>query len=49
VQQACLHMHDPRDVHWNIIKRILRYVRGTSGHGVPSSFVLHRSNSAHGC
>jgi hypothetical protein len=34
VQQACLHMHDPRDAHWNIIKRILRYVRGTSGHGV---------------
>jgi hypothetical protein len=34
VQQACLHMHQPRDVHWNFIKRILRYVRGTSGHGV---------------
>jgi histone deacetylase 1/2 len=34
VQQACLYMHDPHDVHWNIIKRILRYVRGTTGHGV---------------
>jgi histone deacetylase 1/2 len=34
VQQACLHMHDPHDVHWNIIKRILRYVRGTTEHGV---------------
>lgn len=34
VQQACLHMHQPRDVHWNIVKRILRYVRGTSGHSV---------------
>jgi hypothetical protein len=27
-------MHQPRDVHWNFVKRILRYVRGTSGHGV---------------
>jgi hypothetical protein len=34
VQQACLHMHDPHDVHWNIIKRILRYVRGTPSHGI---------------
>ena len=34
VQQACLHMHDPRDSHLAIIKRILRYVRGTSTHGL---------------
>jgi hypothetical protein len=34
VQQACLHMHAPHDVHWNIIKRILRYVRGTPSHGI---------------
>jgi hypothetical protein len=34
VQQACLHMHDPHDVHWNIVKRILRYVRGTPSHGI---------------
>ncbi|XP_073362573.1 secreted RxLR effector protein 161-like [Aegilops tauschii subsp. strangulata] len=33
VQQACLHMHDPRDCHLSIIKRILRYVRGTSTYG----------------
>jgi hypothetical protein len=26
VQQACLHMHDPKDVHWMFVKRILRYV-----------------------
>jgi hypothetical protein len=26
VQQACLHMHAPRNVHWALIKRILRYV-----------------------
>lgn len=34
-------MHDPHDVHWNIIKRVLRYVRGTSSHGV----LLHASSS----
>jgi hypothetical protein len=34
VQQACLHMYDPHDVHWNIVKRILRYVRGTPSHGI---------------
>jgi hypothetical protein len=34
VQQACLYMHDPHDIHWNIIKRILQYVRGTTYHGV---------------
>ncbi|XP_039815176.1 uncharacterized mitochondrial protein AtMg00810-like [Panicum virgatum] len=25
VQQACLHMHDPKDVHWTFVKRILHY------------------------
>jgi histone deacetylase 1/2 len=34
VQQACLYMHDPHDMHWSIIMRILRYVRGTTSHGV---------------
>ena len=34
VQQACLHMHDPRDSHRALIKRILRYVRGTLQHGL---------------
>lgn len=29
VQQACLFMHDPREPHLNLIKRILRYVQGT--------------------
>ena len=41
VQQACLHMHDPRDVHWTLVKRILRYVRGTVGQGLQ----LRRSSS----
>jgi hypothetical protein len=34
VQQACLHMHDPRDCHLALIKRILRYVRGTTSLGL---------------
>ena len=41
VQQACLHMHDPRDVHWTLVKRILRYIRGTVGRGLQ----LRRSSS----
>jgi hypothetical protein len=28
VQQACLHMHNPREAHLALVKRILRYVRG---------------------
>ena len=34
VQQVCLHMHSPRDVHWTLVKRILRYVRGTAHKGL---------------
>jgi hypothetical protein len=30
MQQACLHMHDPRDVHWTFVKLVLHYIRGTS-------------------
>uniref|UniRef100_A0ACD5ZU54 Uncharacterized protein n=1 Tax=Avena sativa TaxID=4498 RepID=A0ACD5ZU54_AVESA len=41
VQQACLHMHAPMDCHLAIVKRILRYVRGTAGYGLH----LHRSSS----
>jgi hypothetical protein len=29
VQQVCLHMHAPRDIHLAAMKRILRYIRGT--------------------
>ena len=29
VQQVCLHMHAHRDSHWTLVKRILRYIRGT--------------------
>jgi hypothetical protein len=34
VQQACLHMHDPRDQHLALVKRILRYLRGTTTLGL---------------
>jgi hypothetical protein len=29
VQQACLYMHAPREPHLNLVKRILRYLKGT--------------------
>lgn len=29
VQQVCLFMHDPREPHFTVLKRILRYIRGT--------------------
>jgi hypothetical protein len=41
VQQACLHMHDPYECHLALIKRILRYVRGTTSFGLH----LHASSS----
>jgi len=34
VNQACLHMQAPHDVHWNLVKRILRNLRGTIHHGI---------------
>lgn len=40
VQQICLHMHDPRERHLVALKRILRYLHGTTDMGLllrPSS------------
>jgi hypothetical protein len=34
VNQVCLHMHSPCDVHWSLVKMILRYVRGTMLHDI---------------
>ncbi|GKD44173.1 ribonuclease H-like domain-containing protein, partial [Tanacetum coccineum] len=34
VQQVCLYMHDPRESHFSVLKRILRYVRGTLDYGL---------------
>ncbi|XP_062200157.1 uncharacterized mitochondrial protein AtMg00810-like [Phragmites australis] len=40
IQQACLHMHDPREPHANLLKRILRYLKDTIDHGLQ----LHRTS-----
>ena len=42
VQQICLHMHDPLESHFDALKPLLRYVRGT----VDLGLVLYRSSSA---
>jgi histone deacetylase 1/2 len=34
VQQACLHMHDPREQNLMLVKRILSYLRGSSSYGL---------------
>lgn len=34
VQHVCLFMHEPRDTHMQLIKRILRYLQGTSHYGL---------------
>ena len=34
VQQICLHMHDPHDVHMAALKRILRCIQGTLNFGL---------------
>jgi hypothetical protein len=34
VQQCCLHMHAPRDCHASMLKRVLRYFKGTTSFGI---------------
>ncbi|GKD77732.1 ribonuclease H-like domain-containing protein [Tanacetum coccineum] len=34
VQQVFLYMHDPREPHFSVLKRILRYVCGTLDYGL---------------
>ncbi|XP_039804895.1 uncharacterized mitochondrial protein AtMg00810-like [Panicum virgatum] len=34
VQQVCLHMHAPTEVHAGMLKRILRYIKGTPSLGI---------------
>ncbi|XP_071699651.1 secreted RxLR effector protein 161-like [Rutidosis leptorrhynchoides] len=41
VQQICLHMHDPKEIHMNALKRIIRYLQGTLHLGLH----LNRSTS----
>jgi hypothetical protein len=40
VQQVCLFMHAPTDIHFNLLKHILHYIKGTVSHG------LHLSKSS---
>ncbi|XP_020672132.1 uncharacterized protein LOC110092095 [Dendrobium catenatum] len=35
VNKACQHMHSPTDQHFDALKRILRYLRGTVHYGLP--------------
>ncbi|PKU80641.1 Retrovirus-related Pol polyprotein from transposon TNT 1-94 [Dendrobium catenatum] len=35
VNQACQHMHHPLNLHFQILKRILRYLNGTLHYGLP--------------
>ncbi|XP_019177892.1 PREDICTED: uncharacterized protein LOC109173091 [Ipomoea nil] len=42
VNRVCQHMHSPTTEHWAMLKRVLRYVKGTLHFGIfirPSSFV----------
>ncbi|CAN6235024.1 unnamed protein product [Urochloa humidicola] len=34
VHQVCLHMHAPRDTHAALLKRVLRYLKGTTTFGL---------------
>jgi histone deacetylase 1/2 len=34
VNKVCQYLHSPTTVHWTTVKRILRYVKGTSGFGL---------------
>ncbi|KAJ0753494.1 putative RNA-directed DNA polymerase [Helianthus annuus] len=37
VQQVCMYMHAPKVDHWNALKQIIRYLQGTSSHGLTIS------------
>ena len=34
VNKVCQFMHKPTEVHWQAVKRILRYLAGTRNHGI---------------
>lgn len=42
IQQVCLYMHDPPELHLAFVKQIIRYVKGTLDHG----FQLHTSSAS---
>jgi histone deacetylase 1/2 len=41
VNKVCQFLHSPTEIHWTAVKRILRYLQGTSDYGL----VLRRSTS----
>ncbi|KAL6329336.1 hypothetical protein AAG906_017640 [Vitis piasezkii] len=44
VNQLCQYMHQPRTPHWQAMKRVLRYLKGSVNHGLfytPSPLQLH--------
>ncbi|WVZ70083.1 hypothetical protein U9M48_018781 [Paspalum notatum var. saurae] len=47
VQQVCLHMHAPRDVHLTMLKRVLRYIKGTIHLGIQLAPVTTASVTAY--
>ncbi|WVZ89852.1 hypothetical protein U9M48_036205 [Paspalum notatum var. saurae] len=47
VQQVCLFMHDPRELHLALIKRILRYIKGTLSIGLHIGVGLVQSLTAY--
>ncbi|XP_071699652.1 uncharacterized mitochondrial protein AtMg00810-like [Rutidosis leptorrhynchoides] len=55
VQQICLFIHDPREQHLHALKRILRYIQGTSDLGLqlyassPATLVAYSDGDWAGC
>ena len=55
VQQVCLHMHDPQEVHLAAAKRILRSLQGSLEHGLiiprtsPTQLVVYTNADWAGC
>ncbi|KAJ0623708.1 putative RNA-directed DNA polymerase [Helianthus annuus] len=54
VQQVCMHMHSPHTDHWNALKRIIRYVKGTACLGLTinssgSSLIAYTDADWAGC
>ncbi|KAJ0806767.1 putative RNA-directed DNA polymerase [Helianthus annuus] len=51
VNKVCQFMHSPTENHWSAVKRILRYLQGTSNYGLlitqASTSILHAYTDAH--